>query len=92
MALLLLAAASTASTVCNGLHVCMGGHMQHPPYEWKQHLLDLIAPTSISVAALVIERTSLPSMVKRSSWAAVLIAWMVYIHMVFLIGASRMQS
>jgi hypothetical protein len=39
------------SGVCYATHVCMDGHMGHPPYTWPHHVLDVLWPLAAATVA-----------------------------------------
>jgi hypothetical protein len=42
----------SGSVACFMLHICMAGHMQHPPYAFWEYAMDVLWPAALIVGAL----------------------------------------
>ena len=59
--------------LCFPLHVCMAGHMQHPPYAWWHFALDALWVALFAAAAFIALRRKLPRRARLSTLLLVLI-------------------
>jgi len=58
---------------CFPLHICMFGHMKHPPYAWWQFVLDALWVVPFMAAAFVALRWKLPRRARLASLLLVLV-------------------
>lgn len=50
----ILAGAFLGLLLCAGLHVCMGGHLAHPPYAWYSLAMDFVWAGALVLLALAV--------------------------------------
>jgi hypothetical protein len=59
--------------ICGIAHVCMAGHMQHPPYSWLNFAIDGVWVVCFAAAAVLAFRSRLPRRLRVSGLLVVLI-------------------
>jgi hypothetical protein len=84
LVIVLFACCLTASDFCCGrVHICMGGHMQHPPYAISEYLCDGTWAGGLIVGVALLARVHSPA----TAIAAVLCGF--HLSFIFIFGAFR---